>query len=101
MREIGTSGSEGGGGVNASPYPYPALQRADDVAAVDREHAAGHEGARLRGQQQERAVEMLGLADAALRNAFDQALPGRSFPEIAVHLGLDVAGTDRVDPNVI
>src|SRR5512143_3684018 len=77
------------------------LQRTHRVAAVDREHAAGHESPRLRGQQQQRAVEMLGLADAALRDTLDQPLPRRSLPELAVHLGLDVAGTDRVDANVV
>ena len=71
------------------------------MATVDGDHAAGHEAAGLRRQQQQRAVEMLGLADAPLRDALDQPLAAGRLPEVAVHLGLDVAGADRVDPDVV
>ena len=49
------------------------------MTAVDGDHAAGHERTRLGRKQQQRAVEFLGLADAALRDAVDQLPAAGSF----------------------
>src|SRR5689334_24237782 len=42
------------------------------VAAIDRDNRAGHIGAGGRGQEQQRAVEILGLRDPLQRDAGDQ-----------------------------
>src|SRR6185437_10216020 len=47
------------------------------------------------------AIELLGFADTALRDALNQLLAARRLPEGAVHLGLDVARTDRVDADLV
>jgi hypothetical protein len=46
------------------------------VAAVDDEHAPGHEGAGIRREQQEGAVEVLGTPEPPLGDALDQPPPG-------------------------
>src|SRR5487761_1940269 len=51
-------------------------QRADEVTAVDSVHRTGGPGPRIGGEQQQRAVEILGLADAPLRDAPGQRVAG-------------------------
>ena len=61
------------------------------VAAVDRDGRAGHVAPGVGGEEQQRAVEVVGLAEAPLRHALAQRLARGRAEEVAVELGLDVA----------
>src|SRR5690606_20356145 len=78
--------------------PRSALD-AEPVVGCD--HRAVDEVRLVRGEQHQHAVEVLGLADAATRQHLDQFLAGLGLPVVRVDLGLDVAGADRVDVDVV
>src|SRR5260370_20550525 len=71
------------------------------VAAIDRNDRAGHIGARRRGQEQQRAVEVRRLSDALQRDAVDEVLAGLGLKELAVEIGLDIARRQRIDEDAI
>ena len=69
--------------------------------AIHRHHAACHVARGVGRQQQDGAVEIGFGADAALRNSFGQFLARRGRPEIMVHLGIDIARRQRIDPDAV
>ena len=72
------------------------------MAAIDRDDAAGHVGAGVGGQQEQRAVEFARLAQAAAaERAGSSALAGIAGEERVVKVRLDIAGRERVDPNAV
>src|SRR5271166_5747783 len=84
----------------AAPGPRGS-DRGDPVPAIDCDHRAGHVGARRRRQQQHRSVDILRLRDTAQRNASFELLAGLGTEEIAIEIGLDITGRDRVDENAV
>jgi hypothetical protein len=62
------------------------------MAAVDDQHRAGHERECVRGEQEERPVEIGEAAEMALRNAFDQRLSGPALVEVVIDVGYESAG---------
>src|SRR5712671_1099747 len=71
------------------------------VAAIDCDNRAGHIGARRRGQKKQRAVEIRRLRDPPQRNTVDQPLAGLALEVLAIKIGLDIAGRQRVDENAV
>ena len=72
------------------------------VAAIDRDDRAGDIGARRRGQQQHRAVEIVGLRrPGATGSARRASCPASLSQELAVEIGLDIAGRERVDEDAV
>ena len=70
----------------------------DRVAAVDDEDRAGHERGRGAGQEHHARRDLLGQRVALLRGVLDPVPP--EFRAVhGGHLGLHVAGRDRVDPD--
>ena len=71
------------------------------MPAIDHDGSAGHEGAGVGAEQQQRAIEILGLAQPALRHAPDQLLARRRLPERPVEVGLDIARRQGVDLDAV
>src|SRR2546423_4114439 len=59
------------------------------VAAIDRDDRAGHVSAGGRGEEQERAVEIVRLGDPLHRDARNQSLARFGLEELAIEIGLD------------
>ncbi len=77
------------------------LERRDEVAAIDHDFCAGHEGAGIRSEQKQRAIEVRHLAEPPLRNSRDQGLSRRGGEEIAVDIRLDIAWAEGVDADPV
>src|SRR6185312_7919555 len=75
--------------------------RGDAVAAIDRDHRAGHIGARRGRKKQQGAAEILDLADPLHRHPRGELQAGLAFEEVAVEIGHDIAGRNRVDEDVV
>ena len=67
--------------------------------AIHGDDRSGHVARGLRGEQQDRAVEIAFLAESALRNSLDQPLARWRRPEVVIELGVDITGRQRVDAN--
>src|ERR1700675_2198371 len=80
---------------------FSLLQSRNQMSAIDGNDAAGHEGSRIRDQQQQWPVELTELAEPALRHALDQRLPGFAFEEIIIEFGREISGRERIDPNTV
>ena len=65
------------------------------MAAVHRDDAPGHERGGVGGEQQQGAVELLRPARPTLRDPAHEPLPLFGLQELAVEVGLDVAGGKR------
>src|SRR5439155_17440802 len=66
------------------------------VAAIDRDDRAGHISAGGRGEEQQRPVEILGLGDPLQRDTRNQSLARLGLEKLAIEIGLDVAGRQRI-----
>src|SRR5205823_6627041 len=66
------------------------------VAAIDRDDRAGHVSAGGRGEEQERAVEILGLGDPFQRDPRNQSLARFGLEKLAIEIGLDIARRQRI-----
>src|SRR4029077_1121340 len=73
-----------------------AAQR-DHLAAVDHDRGACDIASRIRGEQQERAVEVAVLAEAADRDVAGELFAFGALQVVAVDLGDAPAGRGRVD----
>ena len=71
------------------------------MPTIDRNDGARHPGRGVGGEEEERAVEILGLTEAAHRDALDHRLPGLAREEFLVELGRDVAGRERVNADAV
>ena len=71
------------------------------MAAIGDEYGAGDVGSGIGDKKQQGAVEVFGTPQPALRDAPDQRLPGFGGKELAVDIGLDIAGTERVDADIV
>src|SRR5574342_643146 len=90
--------------MNPSPFvPQAAqyLQRAQEVAPIHGNDGTGHVSRRIRRQEQERAVEIARFSQPTLGYTPDHRLSGLAFEEGPVEIGPNVAGRDRVDPDVV
>src|SRR5690348_3386831 len=77
------------------------LERTHQMAAIHDNGGAGHQLRGIGCEQHERAVQMLRLADAPLRNAFDEVASGLGLEEVAIEIGLDIAWRECIHPNVV
>lgn len=71
------------------------------MAAVYGEAAAGHVAGGVAGQQEQGAVELAHLADAAHGDAFDHGGGVVAAEERVVDLGLEIAWRDGVDADAV
>src|SRR5262245_3673350 len=69
------------------------------LPAIDHHGRAGHEPARIGGEQQEHAVEIARLTEAAERDVADDRGTALAREIIAVHLGRDPSRRDRIGPD--
>src|SRR5689334_6291591 len=77
------------------------LERIDGVAAIDHQGRAGHMGTGRGGEQQQRAGQVLHLAEAALRDALDHGLPRFRRKEVPVERRFDIAWSKRIHPDAM
>src|SRR5580700_7129026 len=82
--------------INFSPS-----QSRNQMAAIDGDDAAGHEGSRIRDQQQQWPVELTELAEPALRHALDKRLSSFAFEEIIIEFGREISGREPIDSNAV
>ena len=80
-------------------FPLPAHR--DHLPAVAHDGRAGHVGAGVRRQQQQRAVEIAVLAEAADRNVAGQLLARLARQIVAVDVGDEPARRDGVDAHAL
>jgi len=64
------------------------LEHIDQMAASDGNDSTSHAARGIGCQQQQRAIEILELAEPALRNPRNQRLASIGLPEITVDVGI-------------
>src|SRR5215471_8121072 len=95
------------GGRVKSIMAFPSLDagssaaQRDHLAAVDHDGGASHVASRIRDEQQERAVEIAVLAEAADRDVAGELPAFLAAQEVAVDLGDEPAGRDGVDAHAL